>query len=260
MLVKFKGFFKRQLFKFRYMIFTLKSVSAFSEFLDSVGDIKIMSGVFKGMSYLKSSYGSAYYPKILGTYEKEISFLFSPERLKKFKCFMDIGCAEGYYLCGIAYLLKKCDPSFTYKIIGYDIDLNALNEARRILEENHIDGIKLKKDGFQEDLEDLMGPVLLICDIEGDEIAILDPAKTPALCKIHIIVEIHDKVGEDIVLNTIMNRFQTTHSIRTIKYCGRTLSDFPKIKFMRFDNDLKLELINEWREKGIVWLSMEPLN
>lgn len=242
------------------MIFRLKSTGVFSEFLDSYGDRKIMSGVFKGMSYLKNSYGSAYYPKILGTYEKEISYLFHPERLKKFKCFMDIGCAEGYYLCGIAYLLQKCDPSYTYKLIGYDIDLKALDEARRILEVNHIKGIKLKMDGFQEDLEVLEGPILLICDIEGDELLILDPDRTPALCKIYIIVEIHDKAGEDIILSTIMNRFQTTHSIQTIKYGDRTLSDFPKIKFLRFDNKIKFELLNEWREKGKVWLSMEPLN
>src|SRR5687768_17261507 len=67
-----------------------------------VPKLEVLTGPFAGMKYPYASNGSAVFPKLLGTYESEISELFRYERLKRYRTFIDIGCAEGYYLVGVA--------------------------------------------------------------------------------------------------------------------------------------------------------------
>src|SRR4051812_22623153 len=62
----------------------------------------VLSGPFEGMHYSDRSVGSAFFPKVLGTYERELH-----ERIRA--CFqmgvrtvIDVGAAEGYYAVGLA--------------------------------------------------------------------------------------------------------------------------------------------------------------
>ena len=89
---------------------------------------QIMSGEFKGLAISKNIYGSGYTPKILGTYEEEISAFVKKQLLNKsFSLFVDVGCAGGYY-CEIARQLRP-----DIQILGYDLNTDAIKYCKQIL-------------------------------------------------------------------------------------------------------------------------------
>ena len=84
---------------------------------------KIIGGIFEGVTHTGEAHGSTLCPKILGTYEKEIAKDLQTLCEQK-DCFVDIGCAEGYYTTGIA---KTTDIK---TVIGIDLSESALIQAR----------------------------------------------------------------------------------------------------------------------------------
>jgi precorrin-6B methylase 2 len=54
------------------------------------------------MRYVEQSVGSALYPKLLGTYEKELQPVIERLCAKGYLWIIDVGAAEGYYAIGMA--------------------------------------------------------------------------------------------------------------------------------------------------------------
>ena len=126
----------------------------------------IVDGIFKGVKHTGCAHGSLLCPKILGTYEKEISAEII--RLSNDKdCFIEIGCAEGYYTTGIGVVTDI--PS----IIGVDISPPALIEAKKSAEINLIG----QKCSFFEDLKvaasAVRGRTFAMIDVDGSEIQVI---------------------------------------------------------------------------------------
>lgn len=65
----------------------------------------IYSGPFRGMKYLRASTGSVILPKLIGTYENELHFVFNEIRGNNYDQFIDVGAAEGYYVVGLGKFL-----------------------------------------------------------------------------------------------------------------------------------------------------------
>src|SRR5258708_7517445 len=63
---------------------------------------RIRSGPFTGMRYGLMAVGSAYIPKLLGIYERELAPLIELVCSQMPECIIDIGAAEGYYAVGLA--------------------------------------------------------------------------------------------------------------------------------------------------------------
>ena len=59
---------------------------------------------------------------------------------------------------------------------------------------------------------------LLICDIEGGEMSLLDPTTCEALRQMDILVEVHETRSAGVPANAevLRQRFQSTHDITTI--------------------------------------------
>src|SRR4051794_38235977 len=68
----------------------------------------VVGGPFEGMSYVGNSHGSAWCPKILGTYEREIRSAVDEIAAREFPNIVNIGAAEGYYAVGLA---RRCPSS-----------------------------------------------------------------------------------------------------------------------------------------------------
>jgi SAM-dependent methyltransferase len=251
--------YKNYFFKFQYSFVKVKSYLKLEACLNLLGVRHILGGPFAGTLYTNTSYGSAYYPKIIGTYEKELSNLWTFENLNKFQSIIDIGCAEGYYLAGIAHILSQKNTSSSTQFIGYDINAAALEEAERLLVLNKVHRYELKPSGYEFDLADIKNPSLLICDTEGNEREILDLKKIKALLKMHILVEVHDDPGSDDTLDLLKNRFSSSHKITLYYFQDRTLHDLPRLKWPQISDNLKKELMYEGRKYGKKWLFMEPL-
>jgi hypothetical protein len=216
----------------------------------------VYSGPFKGMRYVPYSICSAYYPKLLGTYEKELHHFIFDFIAREFKNIVNVGAGEGYYACGMA--LKSQESFITVfeqnadgrKAIKQMAEINSLSERIKI--KGYCDKTILKNE--LHDKENL-----LIVDIEGGEIEILNPGEIPTLKKQSILVELHDTESLDIT-NIITNRFNATHFLSEISSVPRTVDDYPfRINsiFKSYCGDVFQMFIHE-RPKIMRWLIMEP--
>src|SRR5262245_40199813 len=66
---------------------------------------RVGSGPFKGMKYGNRSVGSAFIPKLIGIYERELWDVVEDACAMTPSLVIDIGAAEGYYAVGLAMRL-----------------------------------------------------------------------------------------------------------------------------------------------------------
>lgn len=213
---------------------------------------KVIGGPFKGLEYIGLSYYGPLLPKLIGFYELEIQNEIKKFLRKKYKKFIDIGCAEGYYLIGFAMF------SNTQTFLGYDISDEARYLCKLLAKKNNVyKKIKIKEACTVEDLRrEITQNNLILCDSEGFENYILDPKKIPELKKCDIIVETHDFNVKG-VTKSLKKRFYKTHQIKEIS-ATRTykISDLNKLHFI---DKIKKEDINYFlnvRKKSQKYLIM----
>ena len=65
----------------------------------------VAGGPFQGLRYIRESVGSAWAPKMLGTYEKELWPVVDVLIRRRPRWIVDVGAAEGYYAVGLAMRL-----------------------------------------------------------------------------------------------------------------------------------------------------------
>ena len=144
--------------------------------------------------------------KLLGCYEAELNGIVEllisrrPERI------VNIGCGEGYYTVGLA---RRCPWA---AVDGYDTDAAALDVLRHLAERNHVENVE-RVGGLctASELQALAGArALVVCDIEGGEVALFAPAVIASLAESDVLIEMHDFVVPD-ATSTIVDRFRGTH-------------------------------------------------
>ncbi len=221
---------------------------------------RVVDGLFKGLKYIWSiDVGSAFYPKILGSYEKEIAGVFSSEIKSGIKCFMNIGAAEGYYAIGAAFI----NPNI--EILAYEMNESYSKQIKELAKINKINSriqIRGKCDPliFKRDLETHNGKKLLLIDVEGYESELLDVEKIPPLKYVTCIVEIHNNDRRNL-LEQIIQRFQNTHSHAIIANQARDIDYYRRNKIggRMVPDKWKLQLILE-RSYPTPWLYLKPFD
>jgi hypothetical protein len=216
----------------------------------------VISGPFSGTSYISESFGSSFFPKVLGTYEKELADFWRPDRVQSFDSIINIGCAEGYYLAGLGRLSRR-ESGEHAELFGYDLSEKAIGLCRELLEKNGLEVAKLVAGPFDGAGLDA-NKVLVICDIEGAEEAVMDPDVWTELLYSTLVIEVHDQAGETRVLDLLKNRFSGSHSIDHISFSERNKDDFPQIKWPWFSSAAKKKMVDECRLNGKDWLVMHP--
>jgi hypothetical protein len=97
--------------------------------------------------------------------------------------------------------------------------------------------------------------VLVMVDTEGAEVDILQPALSPALAGMSIIVETHD-IFRPGALATLVERFSPTHDIQQVE-TGQKTFDMPE--WMQNLPQLdQLLAVWEWRGGRTPWLVITP--
>jgi hypothetical protein len=96
---------------------------------------------------------------------------------------------------------------------------------------------------------------LVLCDIEGAELDLLDPERSPALREMDIIVEAHECYRQGIVA-TLASRFAPSHDITLVQDDGlRSLERMPDwFKSLRHLDQILCTW--EWRSGPTPWLVM----
>jgi hypothetical protein len=214
----------------------------------------IQAGPFSGMKYIKESYGSDLIPKISGSYEKELFPIIEEILSKNYDAIINIGAAEGYYTVGLAYRLKQSKT----RIIAYESNENARSLIKNLATLNHVNHkIKIYGEASFSNLDiNKTDSTFILCDIEGQELYLIDPQHCSALYNCDFLIEIHDIMNESTILKSLTNRFKESHYIDVFHFSKRNIEDAKNITWIK-NPQLKEELISEHRTKGLKWLLLK---
>ena len=210
----------------------------------------VTAGPFQDLTYLGDKQGS-YAQKLLGTYEKELWPIVEEIITRSYELIIDIGAAEGYYVCGLARRLP------TARIVAFEAQRAC---HRRIQELARLNGLleRIECRGLcrADDLRTALVGIrrtLIVCDVEGAEFELLDPAAIPGLRDVDILVEVHDHLRPG-VGNELHYRFQATHEIQSIPSARRTIDDLPS--GVSLPECLAFAAMEESRGGQMAWLWM----
>jgi hypothetical protein len=219
---------------------------------------RIRSGPFAGMQYGMSSVGSAYIPKLLGIYERELAAVIENLCVRRSQLIVDIGAAEGYYAVGLAIRNPWS------RVIAFEMEAAGRTALRNMALLNGVASrIEIRGKCEPVDLESALVNVespFVICDVEGNEESLLDPAAVPTLKNSSILVEMHDFVRPGLS-DAVRNRFEPTHDVRLIGQQPRSRTDFPwRTLGTALLPGFYLDwAVSEWRPVPMTWLWMQPL-
>jgi hypothetical protein len=212
------------------------------------GGSRVIDGPFRGMSYIDRSNCSALTPKLLGSYEREVRPFVEDIISKRHSHIIDIGCAEGYYAVGMALRMPET------VIHAYDIDESALRNLQALAALNGVtDRISAHSHCSLETLESFgRRSFAVICDIEGGERQLLNPAAVPALAECDILVEIHDGRGSAAIHDALRDRFSKTHRLTFVQYEGRSPADAAHAGWLGHSRN-RMRAVDEHRTFGLEW-------
>jgi predicted RNA methylase len=222
----------------------------------SVNELRVQSGPFEGMVYPAAvASGSAFTPKILGTYEAELHDVVRQIIDYQPSVVLDIGCAEGYYAVGFATRLKNA------KVIAFDINQNCQTLCGEMAKVNSVNQqIEIKGLCSKEDLEPLIGEKsVVISDCEGFELELFDRKTISKLRTTSFLIETHD-FRRPFISKELSERFAETHRVTRVY----SLSDFCRPQFFSSELTNHLDLASQvaWmaedRPSPMVWLWCKP--
>ena len=232
----------RQLAKWRSLVLA-NTLSA------RMGD-RIPAGPFAGMAYPVRAAEGARAPRLLGCYEASLHPVIETVVARRPAQVLDIGCAEGYYAVGFARRL----PGTT--VHARDSDPAARALCASLAAANGVaDRLRIGPEVTHADLALCAeAPTFVLCDIEGAEAELLDPARAPALAGADLLVEVHEGMRPGLV-SLLHGRFAATHRITRIDRALRPdlLPDWAAT----LDDLDRLLLLWEWRSSPTPWLWME---
>ena len=209
--------------------------------------VEVLSGPFRGMSYLAASREGCHIPKLLGCYEAELHPAIEQAAARGYRHVINIGSAEGYYAVGFARRLPAA------RIGAFDTDPLAQDACRALAAKNGVaDRIEVGGSFRQEEFARYSGEsALVFCDIEGAELQLLDPKAAPALAGMDLIVECHDCFNPAIS-PALAERFAATHEVELVRQSGRDAA-LPEM-FAPLSELDRLIAVWEWRSGPTPWL------
>lgn len=179
------------------------------------GDV-VLSGPFTGMRYVRESAGSAFAPKLLGTYESELHPAIMSIASERYDQVVDVGCAEGYYAVGLALMFR------VGAVAAYDSDPKARALCEELAAVNGVsDRVTVLGACDPSSLRSARGRrSLVICDCEGYEADLFTADAVEALGMSDLIVELHGMFRPG-VEEYLANSFVATHEVALIPVSAR---------------------------------------
>ena len=210
----------------------------------------VLSGPFKGMDYgVRAAEGSRA-ARLIGAYEASLAPVIEAIIARGYDLVVDVGCAEGYYAVGLARRMPRA------RVLARDANPAAQALCAALAALNGVSG-QVSIGGLMDHADfDICrtARTVVICDIEGAEADLLDPARAPGLLSADILVETHDCLTPGLS-QLIAARFAATHHVQVI---GRKLDDSGLPDWMEGLSDLdRLIALWEWRSGPTPWLWMQ---
>lgn len=174
---------------------------------------RVASGPFAGMVFPDSKdRGGGWLPRVLGAYESELSEIVETIISDRPAHVIDIGCAEGYYVVGLAMRLPES------QITAFDIADEERAICRRMADANAVgDRVVIEDACSEETLLSLDAGIrrLVICDCEGCEQRLITRAVTWHLRRSWFVIECHDFVVPGITLH-LQDLLSQTHEVMVV--------------------------------------------
>ncbi len=221
-------------------------------------DLRVRHGVFQGMKYPHiKSVSSALFPKLLGSYERELHPVLTRICSQGYREIVNIGCAEGYYAVGLAMRIPGA------KVYAFDTNPEAITLCREMAVLNGVSERVIT--GAFCDAKVLQGipfagRALVVCDCEGYEKKLFNTETVKFLAPHDVLVEVHD--GVDITISTCLKSlFEPTHRIEQIA----SLDDIKKAQtylypeLEPYDLATRKTLVGERRPHIMEWLFIQSL-
>jgi hypothetical protein len=223
---------------------------------------RIMAGPFKGMIIRLSSASSRdHLAYLLGTQELELFPTIKAIVAGNRDSVINIGAADGYYAVGFAWAMPETRVIAFEALAEHHERFWQTAEANNVADRVALHGFCTPAD-LRETLSSAGPQPLVLCDIEGGELTLLDNRNIPELDRAEILVETHDDMAPG-CSNTLCERFARTHTITSILAQPRRLADFPSwhLPFVaKWMPRTALELMNERRTSVQEWLHLVPIS
>ena len=184
--------------------------SAIDRFVGEIG-LTVRHGPFAEMRYPPRAAGRASFlaAKLLGSYEREIHRALLGAMAARPPLVVDVGAADGYYAVGLALRLGVGTP-----VHAFETDGGGRRLCREMAELNGV-ADRLQVSGACDPAAlaaALCDRAFVLCDCEGYEVELLDPARVPQLETCTILAELHP-LARPGVEATMRERFGGTHRI-----------------------------------------------
>lgn len=217
---------------------------------------RVVAGPFRGMRIALSPLSKRHLlGYILGSQERELHEVIARISERGYRSVINVGAADGYYAVGLALRLPSARveafealPEF-HALIERSARLNGVTE--RIALHGRCEAADLR-----EGLRRAGRRPLVLMDIEGGEIGLLDGQVVPELQQADILVETHDAFVPQ-ATDTLIERFWQTHDVECYTAQSRILADFPAgflPAFRRRFPRLAVDLMDERRTGIQRWL------
>ncbi len=214
----------------------------------------MQAGPFAGLNYVERSRGSAYWPKVLGTYELEIHAAVERAIARRPARVLVAGAAEGYYAVGLASRLPESE------VVAWEPDSEARNLLRQLAERNGVER-RVRIEGLC-DLSTLAHEcgagerTLLVVDVDGGEALLLDPHFVPGLAQADMLVETHDCFVPT-VTSTLVERFLGSHEVQRFAQSVRSAALVRELDVPNAWRGALTQLLEERRPSANEWLWLE---
>lgn len=232
----------------------MQAPGAFRELLD---DLTVKHGPFSGLKYPDStSADGCFYPKLLGSFEREIQSLVEKMCQKSFDAVLNIGCSEGFYAVGFAMRMPET------LVYAYDADPNSLKMCEEMAKVNGVsERVRTGPACTSQSLRQLNLPkeALIFCDCEGCEKEIFTHQNAEKWKTHHLIIEVHDLFDIEIS-DYLKNLFEPTHELTVYRSTDDIHKareyDFPELE--GFDLATRKLILAENRESIMEWFHFSP--
>jgi len=132
---------------------------------------RVLQGPLAGLDFLAQSAEGCHIAKLLGCYEQPLQPHIEHAIRQDYPLVLNIGCAEGYYAVGLARRMAAT------RVLAFDVDPRAQDTCRALAQKNGVaERVQVRAlfgtqdfDGYRDQR------VLVLCDIEGAESALLAP-------------------------------------------------------------------------------------
>lgn len=210
---------------------------------------RVLGGPFEGMDCGTAVSEGSRSARLLGCYEASLIPIIEEIIARAYPLVIDIGSAEGYYAIGLARRMPQSRIMARDQSAVAQAMCGALAALNGVADRVEVGGLFAHADFALT----LAQPTLILCDIEGAEVELLDPARAPGLMAADILVECHDCLRPGIT-QTLTNRFAPSHDVQRI---DRALDTSTLPPWMDELSDIdRLIALWEWRAGPTPWLWM----